>query len=171
LRKLIIAASVFALAAPAFAAAQPYPDPRDEDIERVLPHPGEIEQVGRTVGDVTDAIMDVDVGPVVDAIDRGRGYPPRRYRDRTLGDIASRDDPYARERIRDQIGAATVGAGAAAREIAILTPILRRSLEDAARRMEAAIYASRYRRDRDYDRGYERDYDRDWDSDDDYRRR
>jgi hypothetical protein len=161
LRKLIIAAaSVFALAAPALA--QPY-DPRDEDIVRALPHPGEIEAVGETVGDVTDAIMDVDVGPVVDAIDRGRGYPPRRYRDRTLGDIASRDDPYVRERMRDQIGAATAGVAVATRELAILTPILRQSLETAIRRMEDAMDARRYaRRDRD------RDYDRD---EDDYYRR
>jgi hypothetical protein len=157
LRKLIIAAvSVFALAAP--VAAQPYSDPRDEDVVRALPHPGEIEAVGETVGDVTDAIMDVDVGPVVDAIDRGRGYPPRRYRDRTLGEIASRDDPYARERVRDQIDAATVGVSVAAREIAVLTPILRQSLEIAVRRMEDAMDARRYgRRDRDDDR-YEDDY-------------
>lgn len=169
MRKLIIAASVIALAAPALAAAQPYPDPRDEEIERALPHPSQIDEVGRTVGDVTEAIMDVDVGPVVDAIDRGRGYPPRRYRDRTLGDIASRDDPYARERIRDQIRGATVGAEAAAREMAILTPILRRSLEDAARRIEDSIDARRYGRyDRDYDRDYERDRDRE---DEDYYRR
>jgi hypothetical protein len=158
LRKLIIAAaSVFALAAP--VAAQPYSDPRDEDIVRELPHPGEIEAVGETVGDVTDAIMDVDVGPVVDAIDRGRGYPPRRYRDRTLGDIASRDDPYVRERVRDQIDAATIGVGVAAREMAVLTPILRQSLETAIRRMEDAMDARRYgRRDRDYDRDEEEYY-------------
>lgn len=169
MRKLIIAASVLALAAP--AAAQPYPDPRDEEIARSLPHPGEVETIGRTMEDVTDAILDVDVGPVVDAIDRSRGYPPRRYRDRTLGDIASRDDPYARERIREQIGVATVGAGAAVREMAILTPILRRSLEDAARRMEDAMRGRRYdRRDGDYDRDYDRGYDPEYDRDEDYPR-
>ena len=139
MRKLIIAASVVALAAPALAAAQPYPDPRDEEIERALPRDGEIEHVGRTMEDVTDAILDVDVGPVVDAIDRSRGYPPRRYRDRTLGDIASRDDPYARERIRDDIAAASADMTVMVERLARLAPVLRRSVEDLERSMEDAL--------------------------------
>jgi hypothetical protein len=153
MRKLIIAASALAFAAP--AAAQPYPDPRDEEIARALPHPGQIEEIGDTVGRVAEAIMDVPIGPIADAVDP---YRRGRHRDETLGDIARRDDPYARERIRDQVGAATVGAAAAAAELAVLTPVLRRSLEDAARRMEDAIDG---RRGRDYDRGYDRDYERD----------
>jgi hypothetical protein len=166
MRKLIIAASLLALAAP--VAAQPYPDPRDEDIARALPHAGQIEEVGDTVGRVAEAIMDVPIGPIVDAIDpHGRH---RRDRDQTLGDVASRDDPYARERIRDQVGAATVGVAAAAREMAVLTPVLRRSLEDATRRMEDAMSGRRgrdydrdYDRDRRDDRDHERDHDRDYD--------
>ncbi len=167
MRKLIIAASALAFAAP--AAAQSYPDPRDDEIARAIPHAGEIEAVGDTVGRVAEAIMDVPIGPIVDALDpygRHRGD-----RNRTLGDVASRDDPYARDRIRDEVGAATVGVAAAAREMAVLTPVLRRSLEDATRRMEDAIAGRRgpdhdrgydhERRDgRDYGRDYERDYDR-----------
>jgi hypothetical protein len=146
LRKLIFAASALALTAP--VAAQPYPDPRDDEIVRELPPPGEIEAMGDALGDVADAIMDIDVGPVVDAVD-----PDRRHRrDRTLGDIASRDGPYARERIRDSIGAATFGLAATVEQLAILTPVLRRSLEDAARRMDEAM---RRHRGRDWDR---RDY-------------
>jgi hypothetical protein len=142
LRILIFAATALGLAAP--AVAQPYPDP-DDEILRELPPPGEIEAMGDTLGRVADAIMDVDVGPVVDAIEPGR----RHRRDRTLGDIASRDDPYARERVRDSIGAAAFGLEVAVGQIAILTPVLRRSLEDAARRMEEAM---RGRRGRDRDR-------------------
>jgi hypothetical protein len=156
MRKLILAASVLACAAPAFG--QPYPDRRDDEIVRALPHPGQLEEVGDTVGRVADAIMDVPVGPIADAIDP---YRRGRHRDETLGDIAHRDDPYARERMRDQIGAATVGLGAIMSEIAVVTPVLRRSLEDAARRMEDAMQ----RRDRGYDRDYDRDRSRD-----DYRR-
>jgi len=166
MRKLIIAASILACAAP--VAAQSYPDPRDDDIVRALPHPGEVEELGDTVGQVTDAIMDVPVGPIADAVDP---YRRGRHRDETLGDIARRDDPYARERMRDEIGAATAGLSAALQQIAIVTPALRRSLEDATRRMEDAIdgrgrYSGRdYRRD---DRDYRRD-DRDYERDD-YRR-
>ena len=160
MRKLILAASIFACAAP--VAAQSYPDPRDEEIVRALPDPREIEDVGDTVGRVADAIMDVPVGPIADAVDP---YRRGRHRDETLGDIANRDDPYARERVRDQIGAATVGLGAILQELAVVTPVLRRSLEDATRRMEDAMH--RRGSDRDYDRGYDRRDDRDRD---DYRR-
>jgi hypothetical protein len=159
LRKLIIALTALAAASPAFA--QPGHDPRDEDIVRRLPPPQEVERIGDQLGRATEALMDVDIGPVVDALDPYH----RRYRrgPETLGDLAGgRHDPYARERIRGQIGAVTVGLGAAVEQLAVMTPILRRSLEDATRRMEDAMARGRYSRpyerdDRSYDR---RDEDR-----------
>ena len=158
MRKLIIAITALAAAAPAFA--QPHHDPRDEDIVRRLPPPHEVERMGHALGRATDALMDVDIGPVVDALDPYQ----RRYRrgPETLGDLASRRDPYARERIRGEIGAVTVGLGAAVEQMAVMTPILRRSLEDATRRMQDAIDRGRAARpyDRDDDRRYDdRDYD------------
>ena len=160
MRNLIIAASLLALAAP--AAAHPPHDPADEEIRRNLPPPGEIEEMGDRLGRVADAVMDVDVGPIVDAVDpRARRH--RRHREETLGDLASRDDPYARERIRDSIGMATVGLEAAMRQLAILTPVLRRSIEDASRRMDDAMRGRSYPRDRDRD--WDRDHDRDRDHD------
>jgi hypothetical protein len=148
LRKLIIAMTALAAAAPAFA--QPYHDPRDEDIVRRLPPPQEVERIGDSLGRATEALMDVDIGPVVDALDPYH----RRYRrgPETLGDLAGRRDPYARERIRGQIGAVTVGLGAAVEQVAVMTPILRRSLEESIRRMDDAIARGRYARP------YERDY-------------
>jgi hypothetical protein len=151
LRKLIIVMTALAAAAP--LAAQPVSDPRDDDIVRRLPPPQEVERIGDAVGATTDALMDVDVGPVADALDPYH----RRYRygrRETLGDLAVRRDPYARERMRAEIGAVTVGLGAAVEQMAILTPILRRSVEDATRRMEDAIARGRYARP--YDRGYDR---------------
>ena len=144
MRTLIIAATALAAALAATSAgAQPYPDPRDEAIARAIPPAAEIEAMGETLARVADALMDVDIGPVVDAIDpEGRGY----RRERTLGEMASRDDPYARERMRDEIAGASVGLGAMAQELAVLAPVLRRSLEDAAHRMEDAIENSRARR-------------------------
>lgn len=137
MRKTIAAAGIVAAAfaaQPAFA--QPYPDPRDQEIGESIPHPAEIEAMGETLGRVAEALMDVDIGPVVDAID-----PHARHerRGRTLGEIAAEDDPYARERLQDDIAATTAGLGAMAHELAVLTPVLRRSLEDAVRRMEDAV--------------------------------
>ena len=156
MRKLIVAVSALALAVP--AAAQPRHRSSDEDVTRNLPPPGEIEAIGETLGRVADAVMDVDVGPVADAVDPGR----RPHRE-TVGDIASRDDPYARERIRDSIAASTIGLRVALDQIAILTPAIRRSIEDAERRIDDAMRDRDYRRGRDWDR--DRDRDRDWDRD------
>jgi hypothetical protein len=163
LRKLIIAVTALAAAAP--LSAQPYPDPRDEALVRRLPPPAEVERIGDAVGAATDALMDVDVGPLADALDPYH----RRYRHgrrETLGDLAGRRDPYARERMRAEIGAVTVGLGAAIGQMAVLTPVLRRSLEDATRRVEDAIERGRYARPYDdrYDRRHDpRDDDRDYD--------
>ncbi len=76
--------------------------------------------------------------------------------------------------MRGEIGAVTAGLGAAVEQMAVMTPVLRRSLEDSILRMEAAIARGRYARP--YDRRYEdrydpRDddrYDRDHDPRDDY---
>ena len=157
MRILIIAAGVFAFAVP--AAAQPGPDQRDDEITRDLPAPGEIAEMGDALGRVADVMMDVDVGPIVDAVDPYHRRYGRRYHPRTIGDLASRDDPYARERIRASIDVATYGLEAAIRQIAIVTPVLRRSIEDATRRMDDAMRSRDYRRDRDWDR--DRDYERD----------
>ncbi|HEU0099338.1 MAG TPA: hypothetical protein VFQ67_11265 [Allosphingosinicella sp.] len=170
MRKLIIAMTALAAASPAFA--QPRYDPRDEDIVRRLPPPQEVERIGDSLGAATEALMDVDVGPIADALDPYH----RRYRHgrrETLGDLAGRRDPYARERMRAEIGAVTVGLGAAVEQVAVMTPVLRRSLEDSIRRMEEAIARGRYSRpyDRDYRRPdrYDPRDDRDYDPRDDER--
>jgi hypothetical protein len=169
LRKLIIAASLCALAAPAAAQPPRRPVQADDDIARSLPRPGEIRAMGDAVGRVADALMGVDVGPVGDALDPYR-RPGRRE---TLGDIAVRDDPYARERIHRSIGSTSAGMAAAMSELTIMAPLLRRSIEDAARRIEDSARAGAYPRyrqrsyDRDYDRDHDRDYDRDYDRDND----
>ncbi|HEY0113234.1 MAG TPA: hypothetical protein VGB59_08790 [Allosphingosinicella sp.] len=164
MRKLIIATGVLALATPA-PAQPPQADPRDEEIVRSLPQREEIERLGDTMERVTDAIMDIDIGPIVDAAE-GRRHS-RRHRE-TLGDIASRDDPYGRERVREQVGMATVGLGAVVEQLAVLTPVLRRSLEDATRRMEDAMHRGREEASREWERNRRhRDDDRDRDRRDD----
>lgn len=155
MRKLIIAMTALAAAAPAFA--QPHHDPRGDDLVRRLPPPHEVERIGDSLGRATDALMDVDIGPVVDALDPYN----RRYRrgPETLGDLAGRRDPYARERMRAEIGAVTIGLGAAVEQIAVMTPILRRSLEDSIRRMDDAIARGRYSRPYERDRRHDERYD------------
>ena len=148
LRYLPLAASLIAFAFAAPAAAQSFPHEMDDEIARSLPSPGAVEGAGRVVERVADAVLDVPVGGVVEAID-----PTRRVdRDETLGDMAGRDDPYARERIRDSIGGLTVGMNEMMTRIAVIAPVLRRSLADLERNLGGVM--------RDLPG---RDYDRDWD--------
>jgi hypothetical protein len=158
LRNLIIAASLCAIAAPAAAQPPRRPVPPDDEIARSLPRPGEIEAMGVAIGRVADALMGVDVGPVGDALDPYR-RPGRRE---TLGDIASRDDPYARDRMHRTIGSTSAGLASAVNEIAIMTPMLRRSIEDAARRIQSAASTGAYPRQPSYEPDYDRDDDRDY---------
>lgn len=149
MRKLaVLASAFFVVAAP--AAAQDRFERAEEDVVQNLPDPGEIDAIGDTLGRAGDALMDVDVGPVVDAVDPGRRLH-RGYRELTLGDLVTRDDPYAREHMMDSIEAATIGIGAMVDQIAMLTPALRRSIEESAIRMREAI---REGRERSYDRRY-----------------
>jgi hypothetical protein len=149
LRKLILAASLLAFAAPALAqpAHDPRRDPRydrrDEELQRRIPSGYEIDRLGEMLARVTDAMMDVDIGPVAAAIDPYRH--DRRYGRETLGDLASRRDPYARERVRDEIRGTTAGLGAVAEEAAIAAPEIRRSIEDSARRIDRAMREGRDR--------------------------
>src|ERR1044072_6802584 len=97
LRKLIIALTAIAAAAP--VAAQPYSDPRDEDLVRRLPPPAPIERMGAGIGRASDALRHSRAGPLPAALDpyhRRYPYGPRE----PLGDLAGRRDPYARERMR-----------------------------------------------------------------------
>jgi len=167
LRKLIIAASLCALAASAAALPPRHPGPADARVARRLPPPAEIEAMGDAMTRVADALMAIDVGPVGDALDPYR-RPGRRE---TLGRVVTHGDPYARDRIHRSIGSTSAGMAAAVNELAIMTPILARSIEDAARRIDDAARAGAYRRYqprpyiRDDDRGRDPDYDRDYDQD------
>jgi hypothetical protein len=128
LRKLILAGALLAAAAP--AAAQP---PRHS---APLPPPGAIGAIGDRVADTADALMDVDVGPVVDAIDPQGRRGPRR-----LGDIATHGDPYARQRMHRDIDVATARMNAMARQLAIMAPQLMAAFHQAKQQFRAAMRA------------------------------
>jgi hypothetical protein len=152
-RNLVLAAGLLSLAAPAAAQPRhpaPYPPPR---VEERLPRAGEIERIGTMIERVTDALLDVDVGPVADAIDPYRRYDPRRGPE-TLGELATRRDPYARRRLHAEIEDTTAGVGAATREVAAMTPLVRMTIADTVRRVDDAVRESRLRRERAYDRDY-----------------
>jgi len=141
------------VAQPSRADVAPPPpiDPRDEAILRAVPGPQELERVGDVTAATVDAILDVPIGPLREAIE-GRRLS-RREREETLGDHARKDDPYFRERMRDQITIASAAVGVLAEQMAVMTPVLRQTLEDAQRRVEEA---ARGVPPREYDRRYDR---------------
>jgi hypothetical protein len=134
LRKYLIGVAALAIATPAFA--QPGPDMDAEEMRRAVPKPHEVEAMGEVAVGAIDALMNVPVGPLREAIE-GRPLPPRE-RNETLGDQMRRDDPNFREHMRDQISLAGLAMGALAEQMAVMAPILRRTLEDVEQRMEDA---------------------------------
>jgi hypothetical protein len=141
LRKLILAAAIAAAAATPAAAQPPQHDPRydprDAELARSLPGPDDVARAGSRLHRLVDALMDIRIGPLVDAVEPEARRDPNRPE--TLGDVARRRDPYARTKLHVGVDRATAGLGTATREVAILAPALRRSIEDAVRRVDDAV--------------------------------
>jgi hypothetical protein len=130
LRKTIFAAAALLSAAPALAQPPSRPAP---------PARGPIEANGQRIEHVADALMDVDLGPVLDALspDGPRG------RHATLGTLAERRDPAARARMHEEIAGTSAGLEAALREAALLAPLVRRTIAEAARGIDEAARQAR----------------------------
>jgi hypothetical protein len=159
MRKLILTLAAVAAASPALAQAQAFEDPRDAEIARSLPSRGEMEAMTHGLDRALAAILNMDVRPLRDAIDPlGRG----RYdaRERTLRDVAGRDDPYFEDRLRTTLYGTSAGMGQMMQALAAATPVLRRSLEDAARNVEDAMRRGGEAYDRGDGRYDDRRYDR-----------
>jgi hypothetical protein len=139
--RLLLAAVVAACAAPALAAhphdgySDHYPGDYSDEAVAGLPSPEAIEDAGRAVDRAMGALMNVRIGELAEAVDPGRD--PRR-RDETLGDMASRDDPYFEQRMRGTVAGATVGMGVMMERLAVLAPVLRETMRDVERQVEDA---------------------------------
>jgi hypothetical protein len=129
MRPLLIAAAATLLAAP--AAAQPprgAPPPRPSD---------EIRSYAPAVDRATDAFLDIDLGPLLDAVD-----PYGRHGPRTLRDMARRDDPDFDRRLRASIYGNAAAMGRVADAIAAAQPALRQAADQIERGMAGAIDAA-----------------------------
>jgi hypothetical protein len=133
-RTFLLSLCLVGVAAPAVAA----PHSEDDAYRRALPPHEELERGADKLHRVMDALMDVRVGPLVDAVDP-EGARDRYRRDETLGEMAARDDPYYRERMHDSIEGATAGMSAMIARLAQIAPVLERSLEDVERSIEDAM--------------------------------
>jgi hypothetical protein len=148
MRKIVIGTAALALAAP--AAAQDV-SAVDKDVVRAVPSPGQIEDTADAVHRVVGAVLDMPIGPLVDAIDAadpaGRRYR-RHPRERTVGEMARRDDPYFEERLHDSIEGAAASADVIAGQVAVVAPEMRRAIGEIERDVDRAIEDARIRREK-----------------------
>ena len=145
MRKLILAASALAFAASAAnAQSSTFPEQMDEDIAQSLPHPFEIEEAGDRMQGAVGAILDMPIGGVVRAIDPTADV----RRDDSIADVAGRDDPDFEGRVQDDLRGLTLGMADLVRQMAVVAPVLRRSLADLERNMGRAMQGER---DHDWD--------------------
>ena len=127
MRRVLIAATAataatFLVAGPAFA--QP-------------PRPSEqIQDYAPAIDRAADALLNVDLGPVLDAAD-----PYRRHHRRTLRDMARRNDPDFERRMHASIYGTADRMGRAADAFAAAEPALRRAFDQFEHDMAAALYA------------------------------
>lgn len=129
MRLLLFAAASTMLAAPAAAQPSRYaPPPRPSD---------EIRSYAPAVDRATDAFLDIDLGPLLDAVD-----PYRRHGPRTLRDMARRDDPDFDRRLRASIYGNAAAMGRVADAIAAAQPALRQAADQIERGMAGAIDAA-----------------------------
>ena len=125
---LIAVAATCFIAAP--AAAQPAPQAPPS-------RPGEqIEDYAPAVDRAADALMNVDVGPIVDAV-----HPYGRHHHRTLRELARRNDPDFERRMHATIYGTAATMGRAADAFAAAEPALRRAVRQFEHDMAAAMTA------------------------------
>ena len=94
-----------------------------------------IDRTAPAIDRATGAMLDLDVGPLLDAADP---YGPRG-RHRTLREIAGRDDPRFERRLRGSIYGTADGLARMIDAFAAAEPALRRSVRDMEDAIEGAV--------------------------------
>jgi hypothetical protein len=123
-------------------------DADERDARRGPPviEPGQVQAMAGAVDRLLGAVMDLPIGGIAAAVDpmnRGGVHPGA-----TVRDMATRDDPYAEQRLRAEIRGASRSAGAMTEALARVMPVLERSIEEAGREIEAAMDQADGRRPR-----------------------
>jgi hypothetical protein len=131
MRLVLFAAALICTAAP--AAAQ-----RDRAADSIRGAADAAAAAGPAVERGADALLDLDIGPILDARDSWRDGRARR-RHRTLREMARRDDPYFEQRLHASIRRGSAQMARAMGAIAAAEPALRRSLIEMEANVRAAI--------------------------------
>ncbi len=152
MRKAMILIGAVALAAPASAQAPAFHDPLDRSIAHGIPKADEVEAIAPALDQMLGALLQIDVGPFIDAADPYRRRVDHGVSGRTLGELAHRDDPYFEDRTRESIYGVTRQMGRMMESIAVAAPAMRRSIREFERGIEVAV--EDFERGRDSPRDY-----------------
>lgn len=131
MRLVLFAAALFFTAAP--AAAQ-----HDRAANSIRGAADAVGEAGPALERSADALLDLDIGPILDARDSWRDGRTRRHH-RTLREMARRDDPYFEQRLHASIRRGSAQMARAMSAIAAAEPALRRSLIEMEANVRAAI--------------------------------
>ncbi|MBX3561086.1 MAG: hypothetical protein KF780_04665 [Sphingomonas sp.] len=138
-----LAACIAALLAVSPAAAHPADD---EDSARLLPSSRDVAAMAPAIDRMVGVLLDVDVGPIVDAADPYARHPGYGLPGRSLGALGRSRDPDFDRRWRGALYGGTARLGAMMDSLAAAAPALRRSLREAENGIAAAIGEYRARR-------------------------
>lgn len=137
MRFVIIAAALAATVSTPALAGRTAEELEAARVAKTFNDPRNQDAMADRLGAITDAFMDVRIDRLRAAM--ARIDPEIAYEGdgaRTVGDMVTRDDPYARERIEGQSRAAMRAMGSAATGIADMLPEFRRIGEDFSRKVD-----------------------------------
>jgi len=99
-----------------------------------------------TVLNMVGALLEVDVGPVMDAADPYARHPGYGRPGRSLGALGRSRDPWFDRRWRDALYGSTAEIGVMMDSFAAAAPALRRSMREVENSIAGAVYEYRARR-------------------------
>lgn len=169
MNKLLIALAASAAIAVPAAAQGPVPGPEaDATIVESLPSSEDVEAIAPAIDRSVGAMLDLDVGPLMDAADPYARRPGYGRPGRTLRRMGRARDPYFEQRLRGSIYGSTAQLGRMMDSLAVAAPAMRRSLFEMQRGIAAAV--DDYHRREDRRRGWRDDeprpYEEDWPDED-----
>jgi hypothetical protein len=132
--------------AAALAAAPAAAHPHDEDFARPLPSSRDVAAMAPVLDRMVGALLEVDVGPVMDAADPYARHPGYGRPGRSLGALGRSRDPWFDRRWRDALYGGTAEIGVMMDSFAAAAPALRRSMREVENSIAGAVEEYRARR-------------------------
>lgn len=148
----LLAACIAAAVAATPALAHPADD---DDVVRALPSSRDVAAMAPALDRMMGALLDVDVGPMMDAVDPYARRPGYGRPGRSLGALGRGRDPDFDRRWRGALYGGTAELGMMMDSLAAAAPAFRRSLREMERGIAAAVGG--YRARRADPRGYDDD--------------